>query len=137
MWHFITAIIVAYTFAYPIAQTSILGTFSKVKKTGPQGALQSWFASLGSVARIVIPIASGYVENREASSAFLLMFGLISLCGMGLVFMRSKIDVIAEGAIPKGLSLFEKAAGVLLGLIGVAAVVIVAGLVAQLDDTVS
>ena len=50
-----------YAVGYPVGHTAVLGAFSKLQKHGVQGGLMGWFATAGSFARIVVPIATGCV----------------------------------------------------------------------------
>ena len=50
-----------YALGYPIGHTAVLGACSKAQKHGRQGALMGWFASAGSLARVVLPVISGYL----------------------------------------------------------------------------
>jgi MFS family permease len=72
------AVIVMYAVAYPVGHTAILGAFSKIQKTGKQASLLGWFASAGSLARIVFPILSSVLNQSAKNSPF--MLALICLC---------------------------------------------------------
>jgi len=62
-WIYITAIFLIYSVGYPIGNTAAIGLFSKIVGQRPQGTLQGLFASAGSLARIIFPIASGYISH--------------------------------------------------------------------------
>mmetsp|Transcript_6845 Transcript_6845/g.7157 ORF Transcript_6845/g.7157 Transcript_6845/m.7157 type:complete len:166 (+) Transcript_6845:1330-1827(+) len=92
-WRFIFAMILVYSVGYPIAQTSVLSAFSKIKKHGAQGQLQSWFATAGSISRIVLPITSGYVETIETNGTFSIVLCILSLAMIALLVKK---DIISE-----------------------------------------
>jgi hypothetical protein len=56
---YIVSVVLMYALGYPVGHTAVLGAFSKVQKSGRQGALMGWFASAGSLARVVMPVVSG------------------------------------------------------------------------------
>ena len=66
---FYCAIILAYTIGYPIGHTAELAMFSKISKYGPQGALQGWFGSAGSLGRVIYPILAGLLSEYINTSA--------------------------------------------------------------------
>jgi ceroid-lipofuscinosis MFS transporter 7 len=72
------AVILMYAVAYPVGHTAILGAFSKIQKTGKQASLLGWFASAGSLARVVFPILSSVLNQSAKNSPF--MLALICLC---------------------------------------------------------
>jgi MFS transporter, ceroid-lipofuscinosis neuronal protein 7 len=106
-WKFVVAIFLLYSIGYPIGHTAVIGLFSKgeyfwfgvfqkascfgqltainffyvtVVGRRPQGTLLGWFASAGSLARLIFPIMSGYVANYAGISA--LCYVLISVLGI-------------------------------------------------------
>ena len=103
-WRFILAMFLIYSVGYPIGHTAVIGLFSKskcpkrqpwvkdaVRSTRsytsiffvavvgrrPQGELLGWFASAGSLARLVFPIASGYIATYSGITT--LFFGLTGI----------------------------------------------------------
>lgn len=72
---FFVSVILMYSVAYPIGHTAVLGMFSKIIEDGPQGKMMGWFASSGSLARVIFPILAGVVSNSfEDSIIFIVMF---------------------------------------------------------------
>eukprot|EP01035_Chromulina_nebulosa_P019843 gene19843-25792_t len=67
---YIAGVVVMYGFGYPIGHTAVLGAFSKIQKSGPQAALMGWFATFGSVARVILPIGSGYLDSAINNGPF-------------------------------------------------------------------
>ena len=76
---FYCAIILAYSIGYPIGHTAELAMFSKISKYGPQGALQGWFGSAGSLGRIIYPIMAGLLSEYINSSA------IFEVAALGLI----------------------------------------------------
>ena len=89
--NFIIAVILMYTIGYPIAHTAVLGGFSKVQKSGPQAALMGWFATAGSLARIVLPIFSGYLDTVKDNSPFSIVLGMLTISYLGVIFLENRI----------------------------------------------
>ena len=84
-WRYVVAIFLIYAIGYPIGHTAVIGLFSKIVGRRPQGALQGWFASAGSLARILFPIVSGYVARY--SSISLLFVLLTSVLTISIIFV--------------------------------------------------
>lgn len=58
------ALILMFATGYPIGHTALIGVFSQLSKTGPQGKMMGIFGSFGSLARIVFPLSSGIVVQK-------------------------------------------------------------------------
>ncbi len=85
VWQVILALYCIYGFSYPISNSAALGSFSKIQKTGKQSTTQSYFALMGSAARILFPILAGYCEGDIGSNSsfnIVLIFAAISLLGI-------------------------------------------------------
>lgn len=85
VWQVILALYCIYGFSYPISNSAALGSFSKIQKTGKQSTTQSYFALMGSAARILFPILAGYCEGDVGSNSsfnIVLIFAAISLLGI-------------------------------------------------------
>lgn len=106
---FMVSIVLMYAFGYPLAQTATLGVFSKLQKAGPQAALMSYFAAAGSLARIVIPIATGYLDKIEDNSPFLMIILMVSLSTVALLLLKSTIH---QSLSPSTSNDVERAAAV-------------------------
>ncbi|GMH66437.1 hypothetical protein TrRE_jg9159 [Triparma retinervis] len=68
---FTAAVFLLYSIGYPIGHTAVIGIFSKIVSSRPQGALLGYFASAGSLARMFFPILAGYVAQYEGNSGHL------------------------------------------------------------------
>lgn len=86
-WRYVLAIFLIYAVGYPIGHTAVIGMFSKIVGRRPQGTLQGWFASAGSLARILFPIASGYVA--QYSSISVLFVALTCVLTVSIIFVFS------------------------------------------------
>ena len=75
-FQFYASLALMYSVGYPIAQSALLGMFSKIVKTGPQGAVLGWFGSAGSLARILFPLLTGFMAEITNDGD---IFGLTSL----------------------------------------------------------
>jgi MFS family permease len=63
LWAFYAAIGMMYSVGYPVGHTALIGIFSKLVKTGPQGRILGLFGSAGSLARIVFPLLAGLLTE--------------------------------------------------------------------------
>lgn len=73
--HYILGIFMIYGVGYPIGHTAVIGLFSKVVGRRPQGTLQGYFASAGSLARILFPVMSGYIAHYDdITTVFVVLF---------------------------------------------------------------
>eukprot|EP01035_Chromulina_nebulosa_P018232 gene18232-23903_t len=72
---------------YPVGHTAVLGMYSKVIKTGPQGTVQGWFGSAGSFARIFFPFIAGILSEYTNDNT---IFGVMGLTGSQ--FVKVAID---------------------------------------------
>lgn len=80
LWRYGVGIFLIYGVGYPIGHTAVIGLFSKVVGRRPQGTLQGWFASAGSLARIIFPIMAGYIATYDdISSLFILLTTLLTI----------------------------------------------------------
>ncbi len=83
---------VVYAFAYPISNSAVLGVFSSLQKAGRQAKAQGHFALMGSLARVLMPIATGFLEAYvEYSSSFALVLILMSASIAGAVLLDKEI----------------------------------------------
>jgi len=96
---FIIAIFMMYGFGYPIGHTAIIGGFSKLQKLGKQGSLMGWFATGGSVARIILPSISGVMDSAIDHSPFYLVMILLSVSSIGIILLRTNLQLLIEGAV--------------------------------------
>lgn len=74
------ALFMMYSVGYPIGHTAVIGWFAKAMGKRPQGLLMGLFASAGSVARVVFPIATGLVAQRVGMDAvFISIFVVLAV----------------------------------------------------------
>eukprot|EP00984_Skeletonema_dohrnii_P012893 scaffold5264_cov125-Skeletonema_dohrnii-CCMP3373.AAC.6 len=79
-WKYFLGIFMIYGVGYPIGHTAVIGLFSKIVGRRAQGTLQGWFASAGSLARILFPIMSGYIAQfDDITTVFKVLFGILAL----------------------------------------------------------
>ena len=89
-------VVLMYALGYPIGHTAVLGAFSKAQKHGRQGALMGWFASAGSLARIVLPVTSGYLEQWADGSSFNLVLLLLAGSFLAVLVIRPRLVRMTE-----------------------------------------
>jgi len=89
-WIYIMAIFFVYSVGYPIGNTSSIALFSKIVGRRPQGTLQGLFASAGSLARIIFPIASGYITKLFGLQPLLVFIIVVILVCGGLTVQNKK-----------------------------------------------
>ena len=98
-WGYVLSMFLIYGIGYPIGHTAVIGLFSKstlaavsslsllfyfshwlscfaVVGRRPQGELLGWFASAGSLARILFPIMSGYIAYYSSMET---LFGVLTV----------------------------------------------------------
>jgi ceroid-lipofuscinosis MFS transporter 7 len=92
LWQVVVALYLVYGLGYPMANAAVLGCFSKLQRDQKQGVSQSLFALMGSLARVIVPITSGYAESfMETSSSFGMVCLLILISLMVLVLLEEPI----------------------------------------------
>jgi len=69
LWASILATIAVYGFGFPIANTAVLGSFSTLQKSGRQGLHQGRFSTVGSIARITMPILTELLDQYLGMNA--------------------------------------------------------------------
>jgi ceroid-lipofuscinosis MFS transporter 7 len=89
---FIVSFLLMYGFGYPIGHTAVLGAFSKIQKTGRQGSLLGFFATIGSLSRIIMAVLSGYLDTFYDNSPFVVVIVLLGLSMIGLHVYRDMIN---------------------------------------------
>ena len=93
---YVTSVVLMYAIGYPIGHTAVLGAFSKIQKSGPQAALMGWFATSGSLSRIIFPILSGYLDKAVKNSPFNIVLFVLSLSYMGIVMLKTEMRTYIE-----------------------------------------
>jgi hypothetical protein len=69
----------------------VLGSFSTIQKAGKQAKAQGQFALMGSFARVIMPVVSGYMEEyveKTSSFSIVLIMMAISLIGISLNYNK-------------------------------------------------
>jgi len=90
-YRFYLAISLVYSIGYPIGHTAIIGIFSKIVGRRPQGTMLGWFASAGSLARMIFPVMSGYIAHHQGMpTLFFILFGVLSAATL-FTFMNTNI----------------------------------------------
>eukprot|EP01039_Chlorochromonas_danica_P003407 gene3407-3733_t len=98
-WRFVVALYLVYALAYPVGNSAVLGIFSVLQKTGKQAKAQSLFAFMGSLARVICPIISGYMEQYVETDSILMLVHLDidSAVSKALLFEASPFPSIHSG----------------------------------------
>mmetsp|Transcript_29881 Transcript_29881/g.61679 ORF Transcript_29881/g.61679 Transcript_29881/m.61679 type:complete len:510 (+) Transcript_29881:249-1778(+) len=96
MWKYIMGIFMIYGIGYPIGHTAVIGLFSKVVGRRPQGTLQGWFASSGSLARILFPIMSGYItQYDDITTVFIVLFVNLVISNCFVAFNAKTLNALS------------------------------------------
>lgn len=96
-WRYVFAIFLIYAVGYPIGHTAVIGLFSKIVGRRPQGMLLGWFASAGSLARIMFPVFSGYIARYSSMSAlFLLLTSVLTVSVIFVVSTRKTLSLLSS-----------------------------------------
>jgi len=96
-WHvFEAAIFLTYALGYPIGHTAVIGMFSKITAGRPQGKLQGYFASAGSLARMTFPIVSGYIINVTLDGVWWWIIGMLSASTLAVIRLRGVTKRMSE-----------------------------------------
>ena len=92
---FLLAVPLMYSIGYPVGHTAELGMFSKITSKGPQGAIQGWFGSAGSLGRIFYPIMAGVLTQYiNASAIFVVAAAGLALSIASVLVYRQEISSI-------------------------------------------
>lgn len=95
-WRYAVSMFFTYSIGYPICHTALIGLFSKIVGRKPQGALQGWFSSSGSVARISFPVLAGYIVlESEIETLFYIIAAFLGLAGVFLAVFQEKLVRLA------------------------------------------
>lgn len=90
----------------------MLGSFSTIQKAGKQAKAQGQFALMGSLARVILPVLSGYVEQYiEPTGSFALVQFMMGLSLSAVLCMLNRIVYFTEQG--------QKASGGAAGMWGV------------------
>jgi len=58
--------ILIWSIAFPIKQTTIMSSFSKILGQKPQGAMMGWIGTFGSLGRVFMPLVSGVLSDAAS-----------------------------------------------------------------------
>ena len=89
-WVFICVIFFVYSVGYPLSHTAAMALYSKIVGKRPQGELMGWFASCGSLARIMFPILSGILSHGNN----VLFLVLISMLVSAMIVVRTSMPLL-------------------------------------------
>lgn len=96
-WRYVLAIFLIYAIGYPIGHTAVIGLFSKIVGRRPQGMLLGWFASAGSLSRILFPVMSGYIaEYNDISSLFILLTCVLTVSIFFVFISRRTLTLLSS-----------------------------------------
>mmetsp|Transcript_17223 Transcript_17223/g.37374 ORF Transcript_17223/g.37374 Transcript_17223/m.37374 type:complete len:517 (-) Transcript_17223:95-1645(-) len=96
IYHYIIGIFMIYGVGYPIGHTAVIGLFSKVVGRRPQGTLQGYFASAGSLARILFPIMSGYIAHYDSlNTVFIVLFVNLVVSNCFVAICRKTLEALS------------------------------------------
>ena len=95
-WRYVVSVVLMYAIGYPIGHTAVLGAFSKIQKSGPQAAMMGWFATSGSLSRIILPIISGYLDKAVDNSPFNIVLFMLTLAYLGIVLLKPQMRIYIE-----------------------------------------
>lgn len=74
-----------------------LSFFVAVVGRRPQGTLLGWFASAGSLARLIFPIASGYIEYYLSLTAlFYILTGVLMISTFVTFYNQKTLSLLSQ-----------------------------------------
>jgi len=95
--HYCVGIFMIYGIGYPIGHTAVIGLFSKVVGRRPQGTLQGWFASAGSLARIIFPVTSGYIaQYDDITTVFIILFVVLVISNIFVAMSSRTLNALSQ-----------------------------------------
>ncbi|CAJ1965856.1 unnamed protein product [Cylindrotheca closterium] len=96
-WRYLLSIFMIYSVGYPIGHTAVIGLFSKIVGRRPQGTLLGWFASAGSLARLVFPVVSGYVEHYLGFvTLFYILTGVLGVSTVVTLYNQNTLTMLSQ-----------------------------------------
>ncbi|KAL7516022.1 hypothetical protein ACHAWX_001080 [Stephanocyclus meneghinianus] len=94
--HYCIGIFMIYATGYPIGHTAVIGLFSKVVGRRPQGTLQGYFASAGSLARILFPVMSGYISTYDSiNTVMVVLFVNLIIANCFVAMSRRTLEALS------------------------------------------
>ena len=95
--HYIIGIFLIYGIGYPVGHTAVIGLFSKVVGRRPQGTLQGYFASAGSLARILFPVIAGYISQYDdITTVFIMLFVILVVSNVFVAMSASTLTALSQ-----------------------------------------
>jgi MFS transporter, ceroid-lipofuscinosis neuronal protein 7 len=75
----------------------ISNLFFTVVGRRPQGELLGWFASAGSLARLIFPIMAGYIANYSGlATLFFVLTGVLAVSTVIALFYRNTLTYLSH-----------------------------------------
>jgi len=95
-WRYCLGILMIYGIGYPIGHTAVIGLFSKIVGRKAQGTMQGWFASAGSLARVLFPVMSGYItQYDDITTVFKVLFGILLVSNILVALSSSTLTALS------------------------------------------
>ena len=94
---YVSSTVLVYAIGYPIGHTALLGLFSKIQKSGKQSIMMGWFATVGSLSRIIFPISASYIDKYIDNGPFLVILFLLAASYTGVVIIQPELVQIVNG----------------------------------------
>jgi ceroid-lipofuscinosis MFS transporter 7 len=95
-WRYCLGILMIYGIGYPIGHTAVIGLFSKIVGRKAQGTMQGWFASAGSLARVLFPVVSGYItQYDDITTVFKVLFGILLVSNILVALSSSTLTALS------------------------------------------
>ncbi|GAX17281.1 MFS transporter, ceroid-lipofuscinosis neuronal protein 7 [Fistulifera solaris] len=96
-WKYCTSVFLMYAIGYPLGHTAVIGLFSKVVGRRPQGTLQGWYASAGSLARVVFPLLSGYIlKFKDVETLFGIITFVLILSALTVLYFQKSLTFLSS-----------------------------------------
>jgi len=92
---YVISMLCMYGVGYPVGHTAVMGLFSKIVGRRPQGELQGYFASFGSLARIVVPALTGCLLESHLSVLLLILVVALSVSIVGVAWKRDTLTLLS------------------------------------------
>ncbi len=90
-WRLYLSLFLMFALGYPVGHTALIGVYSKILKSGPQGKLLGLFSSCGSLARIAFPTISGYIVEEYGFGGAFSLASIILLLSFAYLIVNRKL----------------------------------------------
>lgn len=87
----IFALFLMISLGYPVGHTALIGVYSRILKSGPQGSKMGIFGSCGSIARIIFPMITGTLIHNYGFNLPLELIELVLLFVIMFLLFSRKI----------------------------------------------